>query len=481
MLYRKLIEEHLEDPRIVLYDADGGMTFGQIHHAVSKYCLLFQRQGILRGDRILVTAAPSLKTVILILACIASGVIFVPVSEDVDEMDRKYIVKDCTPKALQDNADEYEMDDGRMAQRELCTEHTLAYIIYTSGSEGIPKGVVASQKQILFCSKTINERLCNTKKDKILCCLPMSFDYGLYQIFLSFFSGAVLILERGNIIQRIPYLLNKWKITAFPTIPTVANLMVKAGMLNKAQTASLRYITFTGEVLSVALLEELAALLPETRLVPMYGLTECKRVSVMPLDRADKIKAGSCGLPLEGVRVYLKQKDAVTGIGELAVAGDNVMEGYWNARAGSDPVFSVDEKTGERVVCTGDLFRIDEDGFLYFCGRKSDIIKIKGYRVSGMGIESKLKKIKEIREIAVIGVPDSVTGENLAIFVYTCQDEIVREEINLQMRKGLPCLQNYELYMFKEPLPRNKNGKIDRNKLKRTSRGNEIFGCSKGK
>ena len=466
MLYHKLIEEHLDDPSKVLYDADGGMTFRQIHQEVDRYCTLFRREGILQGDRLLVVADNSSKTVIIMLACIASGIIFVPVSKYTDEMDRKYIIKDCTPKILPENLDEWEADGIHITERQLCTKHTPVYIIYTSGSEGIPKGVTASQKQIFFCSKSINERLCNTKKDKILCCLPLAFDYGLYQIFLSFFSGAVLILEQGDIIQRIPYLLHKWEITGFPTIPTVANLMIKAGILKKASDIHLRYITFTGEVLSTALIQELEALFPETRLVPMYGLTECKRVSVMPLDREDKIKAGSCGLPLHGVHVWLKDKDNTTGIGELVVDGDNVMEGYWNIQDDLSSVFSVDMKTGRKIVSTGDLFRIDSEGFLYFCGRKSDIIKIRGYRVGCMGIENRLKEIKEIYEIAVMGIPDSVNGENIAIFVYTYQKEIVREKISAQMRNYPSYLQNYKLHLLEKPLPRNRNGKIDRNKLK---------------
>ena len=102
-------------------------------------------------------------------------------------------------------------------------------------------------------------------------------------------------------------------------LPSAANLMVRAGMFRRGREFPLRYISFTGEVLPVSLICELKKLLPDTEIIPMYGLTECKRVSVMPPDREDKVLAGSCGLPLENVRVWLQDADPVTGVGELTV------------------------------------------------------------------------------------------------------------------------------------------------------------------
>lgn len=144
--------------------------------------------------------------------------------------------------------------DACIEDRKQYPEDTLVYIIYTSGTEGTPKGVCGSQKQILFCSDAINRRLGNNPEDRILCSLPLTFDYGLYQVFLSFLSGARLYLSSGEVLQRIPYLLKKWKITAFPALPTMAALLVRTGFLNHADDFSLRYISFTGDVLPLSLI-----------------------------------------------------------------------------------------------------------------------------------------------------------------------------------------------------------------------------------
>ena len=348
--------------------------------------------------------------------------------------------------------------------RKKFSEDTLVYIIYTSGTEGKAKGVYASQKQILFCCNAINRRLKNSKKDRILCSLPLSFDYGLYQIFLAFLSGAELYLEKGEMLQRIPFLLRKWKITAFPTLPTVASLLTRTGLLGSADHFSLRYISFTGEVLPIPLIRKLREAVPNTNVIPMYGMTECKRVSVMPPEREDKILEGSCGLPLEGVRVWLKDCDPDTGIGELVVEGPNVMEGYWGVKDDDTGVFGVNPVTGERRVYTGDLFRIDGEGFLYFCGRRNGIMKIRGYRVSSLWIEGKIRPVQGVIDVAVAGLADEITGERAAIFIYA-KDDSVREFVASAISKMPVCLHNSAVYVFHAPLPRNRNGKTDIKKL----------------
>lgn len=469
MLYHKLIEERLNDKRVVLSDGQTEMTFRQIHEKTAQYCAVFQEMKLKKGERIVTVTNDLINTVIIFLACIAKGLIFVPINENLDEDNKKRIIRDCSPVLIledfQQNICKKKIKNRcfDMEKRKLCTEDTLVYILYTSGSEGIPRGVAASQKQIFFCSREINSRLGNTKADRILCCLPLSFDYGLYQIFLSFFSGAVLYLDSGAVIQRIPYLLEKWKITAFPTIPSVANILVKFNML-RGNYNCLRYITFTGEILPVSLLEKLKEICSRTRMVPMYGLTECKRVSVMPENREDKIKAGSCGLPLDGVRVYLDGQDIESGIGELVVSGRNVMEGYWGIRDSELGVFDSDEKTGERVVRTGDLFKVDEEGFLYFCGRKSGIIKIWGHRTSSAWIENQLNGAKGVLETAVTSIPDADAGERLVIFVYAERKD-AKKFVRDKMRKLPTYFQDYELYILQEPLPKNLNGKTDIKKL----------------
>ena len=286
----------------------------------------------------------------------------------------------------------------------------------------------------------------------------------MYQVFLSFLSGAVLYLDRGDVIQRIPYLLSNWSITGFPTIPSVANSLNRIGILDRDIPRCLRYITFTGEILPVSLLQRLQEKLPHVWLVPMYGLTECKRVSVMPWGCEDKTMSGSCGLPLDGVTVWLENLDINTGIGELVVEGDNVMEGYWGATSNEVDPFSFNEKNGKRTLRTGDLFTIDGDGFLYFCGRKNNILKIRGHRVSSLWIEDRLRMCGALCEMAVIGVQDELKGEGAVVFMYTASS-VEKTQIKSCLTRLPEYLRGIKVIFSPDPLPKNQNGKIDRQKL----------------
>lgn len=469
MLYWKLIESHLTDPRIIISNESREYTFRQLHVRVRSYSAFFRSRGLKAGDRVLMVDREPLETVVLLLACISEGLVFVPVSRHMRTKDRDEIVKSCSPALILDGtvdhaAEEVWNEEACIKDRKQYPEDTLVYIIYTSGTEGTAKGVCGSQKQILFCSDAINRRLGNNPGDRILCSLPLTFDYGLYQVFLAFMSGAQLYLCSGEMLQRIPYFLRKWKITGFPTLPTVVTLLARIGFLNHADDFYLRYISFTGEVLPLPLIRTLTEAMPRTSVIPMYGLTECKRVAVMPAERTDKLLSGSCGLPLDGVKVWLINKEKDTGIGELVVEGPNVMEGYWGIRDEVSGVFESDRETGRRRVYTGDLFRIDSEGFLYFCGRRNGIIKIRGYRVNGFWIEEMMRKVNGVKEAAVAGVPDPVTGEHAVVFIYA-DDVSVRHAVEETIRQMPFYLQNTEVFLLHIPFPRNRNGKTDIKKL----------------
>ena len=145
----------------------------------------------------------------------------------------------------------------------------------------------------------------------------------------------------------------------------------------------------------------------------MYGLTECKRVSIMPYGMKEKKYKGSCGIPLPGVSVRLVNEH--DGVGELEVIGPNVMEGYWNDSVETEKFYSVEE--GERVLKTGDLFKIDEDGYLYFQGREKAFIKHNGYRINNLELEEIVASIDNVMENAVVGINDSDAGEDIVCVI----------------------------------------------------------------
>ena len=225
----------------------------------------------------------------------------------------------------------------------------------------------------------------------------------------------------------------------------------------------LRYICSTGEVLEVELIKEVHKALPEAEIIPMYGLTECKRVSVMPPGRWDKIMAGSCGLPLDGVEVETLGDTGSEG--ELIVYGPNVMNGYWGDNEATGACFGVD-RLGRRYMRTGDYFYIDPEGFLYFRYRLKNVIKVGGLSVSGAELEEILKLIDGVMDVRVIGISNKVSGETICACIYTA-DASVEEKVKAISRTLPKHKQIQKICLFDRPFPVNANGKVDNRALRK--------------
>lgn len=464
MLYHELIEQHLDRESVAISDGVNSYSIRDLHQIAHRYQRFLELKGIVPGDRVIVVDHTPIETIFVLLACLAGGFVFVPVSPHLDAETLDYMITDCGPSYIVDSdISRVELTCKNTFERSMCPETSTAYIIYTSGSEGRSKGVAASYAQIRYCVEAINERLKNSSNDRILCTLPLSFDYGLYQIFLALSSGATLYVTQPGEVHRIPYLLSCWNITALPLVPSAANLLLKANLLKQESSLSIRYITFTGETLSHKIVDDLLYRFPNVKLVPMYGLTECKRVSVMPVERIDKVIAGSCGLPLRGVKVSLDDVDAITGIGKFVIEGPNVMR-YWNIRDEDSHAFFVNPHNGKRCLVTGDYGWIDSEGFLYFAYRRNGLLKIAGYRISVQWIETKLSRVEGVREVAVVGIPDEFTGERAVCFVSLLPSG---EKTNvLKTISTWPTyLKNSKIVFWSDELPKNTNQKIDKKLL----------------
>lgn len=466
MLYTMLIEKHLDEKKVILTDHDRNYTYMQLHKRAMSILSYMRRQGVFRGNRVIIMNNNDGGTAAAVLACLAGGIIFVLASVTCSSKELEYMMKDCSAFMILDLREMEDFQETRMEavgdRGRRLSESAGAYILYTSGTEGRKKGVFARQKQIIFCCNSILSRLGYRESDRVLCSLPLEFDYGLYQIFLSLLSKVRLFLVEPGLIQMIPGWLHKWRISIFPSIPSVVNILLKMNYLNQEQLPCLRKVTFTGEYLSVDEIKAMKTALPLTEVTPMYGITECKRVAVMPEGREDKVMAGSCGLPLDGVTVYFED-GAQMGEGKLVVEGPNVMDGYWQGEEGG---FGRNPETGVKTYHTGDLMSMDEEGFLYFRGRCNGLIKSMGYRISETEVERLLWKIKGIIECAVVGVPDAVCGEKIGICVYAHSKEIQKSIAEMMSRNSVyrNC---YHIYMMTDLLPKNSNGKIDKVKLKR--------------
>ena len=486
MLYSFLITERLSDRQVVLTDCRENYTYRDIDELSGKIECALKQFGLKRNDRVLLLAEHTVATVMILMACMRMGVCFAPIPPRISPWALEVLTKDALPALIIGDhgpngvrrispGELMALSAGkRVSEPECVRADTVCYILYTSGSTDQPKGVVALEKNVKFCIEAINRRLRNSASDRILCCLPLSFDYGLYQVFLALASGACLVLPPDVPLPSIISLLAKERITGFPAMPSMLNLLLKTRLLNKVNLDHMRYVTSTGDVFSIELIRRISASIPSAEILPMYGLTECKRVAVMPLNRRDKTLAGSCGLPLDGVSVWLEHPDE-RGVGELVVSGENVMSGYWNDLAATKTCFYFDADKGH-CFRTGDIFRIDDEGYLYFVGRKKLILKVNGYRIGIIELESFLLKAMGdvVNELAVSGCPDEIMGEKIEVFVWASAScEVVIERLT-QVSEALPPYQRPHFLCFSNrPLPKNANGKTDRTFLKEMALQNE--------
>lgn len=475
MLYRELVEKHISSDSIIMSDGKEELTYRELDTRVRKLAEEMRKIGVEAGMRIIIRNDNTLRTAVEILACIYLHACFIPLPETITEEQLNYLAEDSQAVILIDHKRfGNKMQKFENQDKSLEEEDELVYILYTSGSTERPKGVMASCKQVLFCLNAINERLRNGPDDRILCVLPLSFDYGLYQMFLALQFGARLVLLRQPMMQKIPAWLQNESITAFPAMPSMLKMILKTGLLQKVELPKLRYICSTGDDFPVELIRRIHNLLPHIYIFPMYGLTECKRVSIMPEGRWDKVWEGSCGMPLTGTEVYLEQI-MEDGTGELIVRGSNVMEGYWNHQGMNDVFFEDGE--GRKCLRTGDYFRIDREGFLYFCGRKKRILKTNGYRIGCVELEAYLTKRlgAGVDELRIIGIPSEIEGDRIIVCINSLQDIRCLKEKLREIVLSLPSYQRpHGFYCIRDAFPLNTNGKVDDNRLRRNLEENGL-------
>ncbi len=347
----------------------------------------------------------------------------------------------------------------------------LAALIYTSGSTGEPKGVMSSHLNIVSAARSIISYLENNAGDKVLNVLPLSFDYGLYQMLMTFMFGGSLVLERSFAFPvRILEIIEAEKITGFPIVPTIASLLLKMENPGRYDLSSIRYVTNTGGVLPVEHIRRLRRIFSSAKIYSMYGLTECKRVSYLAPEQL-AFRPESVGKPMPNCRAWVVDangKEAAPGeVGELVVSGANVTAGYWNAPELTAKTFRQGRYPGESLLYSGDLFRKDEEGFLYFIARRDDQIKTRGERVSPREIENIVCELEGVAEAAVIGVADETMGQAIKCFVVLRPGSKIGEKEILRH-----CAANMESFMTPRyveiiaQMPCNAHGKIDKHALR---------------
>ena len=339
----------------------------------------------------------------------------------------------------------------------------LALLLHTSGSTGQPKGVMLTHANVNAACEAIVAYLGNTADDVVLSVLPLSFGYGITQVVTMAMVGGTLVLEKSFAFPRkILERLAEVKATGFPLVPPMAALMTGIKDLEPGFLPHLRSITSAAAAMPPALAGRLQQLFPTTNLFLMYGQTECLRATYLPPEEVSR-RPLSVGRAIPGTKAFVIDEDgrpAPPGtIGELVVEGPHVMSGYWGN--GLNSVRALSPAAGGRRLHTGDLFRADADGFLYFISRRDDIIKTRGEKVSPQEVERALYALPGIKEAAVGGIDDPIFGQVVRAYV------VMEDGVTLTERDIIRhCAQSLEDYMvpksveFRDALPRTTTGKI---------------------
>lgn len=515
MLLNEFLEKSAEmyPDKVALICQNQRLTFGEIDNAANSLSNALVEEGIQRQDRVVVYLDNSVESVVSIFGILKARGIFVIVDPQVKSRKLEYILKDCEARVLISDTrhimkiseaicnspklekiivtdyDKLSSINESLTEKvvlsynvilDMCSytravqrgiDIDLASLIYTSGSSGNPKGVMLTHLNMVSAATSIIQYLGNTSDDIVIDTLPLAFDYGLYQVLMAFkFSGTVVLEKTFVYPQQIINQVIKEKVTGWPVVPTIIAMLIRLNDLDKYNFNHLRYITSTGQSLPPKHIKQLQQTFSGVKIYSMYGLTECKRVSYLPPEELDR-RPGSVGIAMPNTEVYIVDEmgNEVTepGInGELVVRGANVMKGYLNLPEETARALHPGLYYDEEVLYTGDLFQKDGDGFLYFQGRKDDIIKTGGHMVSPKEVENIICEKKDVIEAAVIGVEDAVLGKAIKAFVHlTDASETTEVDIIKFCSERLESFAVPKFVCFYDALPRGTTGKVQKRAL----------------
>ena len=482
-------------------------SYGELDAMANRLAHALRDRGVRRGDRVVVYLDNRPETVVALFAILKADAIFVVANRAVKERKLASIVRNCGAAAMIADyraicaspalfgefrsslklliATDYPLDAAAMhastsrweavqeafpsaAPAMANTEDDLAALIYTSGTTGEPKGVMADHAAMIFGARAIVSYLEHHAQDVILCVLPLSHNYGLYQILTAFSCGATVVLEASfafphQTLKRI----EKERVTGFPCVPIMIAQLLQMDLAGY-DLSSLRYMTNAAAALPPRHVRELRTALPGVALYPMYGMTETVRTLYLPPQWIDS-KPGSVGVALPGTEVWIEDETGMRVgpgvVGELVVRGRNVMRGYWEAPAETALRFRAGRTADERLCYTGDLFRSDADGCMYFVGRKDDLIKCRGEKIVPKEIEDVLHELAGVTEAVVLGVPDPAVGQAVKAVLVRSDLALTESDVRAHCKRNLEDFMVPTIVEFRESVPRSPSGKVRREEL----------------
>lgn len=471
--------------------------------------------GLRRAERVAIWLDKRFETVVASFGATAAGCVFVPMNPLLKPEQVGYILRDCGVRVLVTSGDRLTLlqavlpechdlrdvvlvDDGAPAAApvrstrwaDLCAapwraghrviDTDMAAILYTSGSTGRPKGVVLSHRNMVAGAESVASYLGNHRDDTLLAALPLSFDAGFSQLTTAFHAGARVVLLNYLLPRDLLRAMERERVTGLTAVPP---LYIQLADLEwpAAIDASLRYFANTGGRMPRETLAKLRARAPSARPFLMYGLTEAFRSTFLPPEEVDR-RPDSIGKAIPNAEILVLREDgsecAPDEPGELVHRGALVGMGYWgDADKTAERYRPLPSGVGGReaglqipelAVFSGDTVRRDADGFLYFIGRRDEMIKTSGYRVSPTEVEEVLYATRRVGECAAFGVEHAVLGQAIQVVATppAGADAVDVAALLADCRARMPAyMVPADVTVVTRPLPRNPNGKIDRKLL----------------
>lgn len=461
---------------------DQTITYRQIYRN-SLIFASFLRSRIGENQNIVLAGSNSVFIITAYLGIIKSGNVCIPIDPSLESENLEFILRstECQcivysdqfnkrlPDSVLSRIGEERFDeiltDSKLeidSFNEDFDQNRIAEIIYTSGSTGVPKGVMISHRNIISNTCSIVQYLKLDSSDVMGVVLPFHYCYGLSLLHTHLKVGASIVLINNFIfIASVIKNLNTFKCTGFAGVPSHFQILLKkSDTFKQTKFPHLKYVTQAGGKLHNNFIEEFITNFPTINFFVMYGQTEATaRLSYLPPDRL-KAKMGSIGKSIPGVllKVFDEKGNAVKNgeLGEIAAKGDNIMMGYYQDPEGTKSVL----KNG--WLLTGDLGRIDEDGFIFLESRKKEIIKVGGKRVSPKEIEEVILSVPEVIDCTIKGICDELLGEAIKAHIVlnkNCEKEQIKYKILRRCHESLQIHKIPQIITFEKLMKVSSTGK----------------------
>jgi len=506
---------HPTHPAVVWRDAT--LTYRELWEQSDRVAALLQASGIARGSRVALFMPKSHRSVVAMLGVLKAGAAYVPIDPHAPALRAAYIMGDCAVRGLitaseklielraqlepldslrtillaDDEGDVSEAPggarirrweelasfDGIVPQTSSSIETDPAYLLYTSGSTGDPKGVILTHRNALAFVDWGAETFGVQPDDRLSNHAPLHFDLSVFDIFVALRAGATVVMVPDN-VALFPSELARWidteRITIWYSVPSALIRLLLHGRLDRHGYEQLRTVLFAGEVFPVKYLREIMTQLPNAAFFNLYGPTETNVCTFarVPRPLAPEITEISIGRACANTEVFALDAEghqvSAGDTGELYVRGPTVMAGYWGLPDKSQDVLvpnPLQAAMQERVYKTGDIVRLETDESFSFVGRADNMVKSRGYRIELGEIEAVLLLHSGVREVAVFAVPDEEVGARLKAVAALSDETVDAEELRAFCLARLPRYMVPETFIFRADLPKTSTGKTDRHAL----------------